>query len=147
MKLKYLIWAGLFLFLGSCDKESQAEKDEKLIRTYLADRGLAAEETSSGLFYVVTDLGTGKQPNSGSRVKVAYKGYFTDGKVFDESNGSTFYLNQVIRGWQVGIPLFKEGGSGILLVPSALAYGNSGSGGVPPNTILIFDIELQQVLF
>jgi FKBP-type peptidyl-prolyl cis-trans isomerase FkpA len=85
---------------------------------------------------------------STSDVKVAYKGYFTDGSVFDESSaaGITFNLQGVIAGWTEGIPFFKEGGTGKLLLPSALGYGKSGTNGIPKNSVLIFDIELLQVL-
>jgi FKBP-type peptidyl-prolyl cis-trans isomerase FkpA len=82
-----------------------------------------------------------------STVTVAYKGYLTDGTVFDESdsNGITFSLRNVIQGWQEGIPLFKEGGSGMLLIPSALGYGSSSQGQIPANSVLIFEITLIDV--
>ena len=80
-------------------------------------------------------------------MKVAYKGYFTNCEVFDEStSGITFNLQQVIEGWTLGIPYFKEGGSGKLLLPSALAYGKKGTSGIPENSVLIFDIDLIEVL-
>jgi len=79
---------------------------------------------------------------------VAYTGYYTNGEIFDGSNaqGITFNLNGVIDGWRIGIPYFKEGGSGKLLIPSALGYGPNGGGSVPANSVLIFDIELIEVL-
>ena len=66
---------------------------------------------------------------------------------FDQSssNGITFPLSGVIQGWQEGIPLFKEGGSGILLIPSALGYGSQSVGTIPANSVLIFDINLIDV--
>jgi FKBP-type peptidyl-prolyl cis-trans isomerase len=77
---------------------------------------------------------------------VHYHGYFTNGQVFDSSvdrgERSTFNLNQVIRGWQEGIPLFSRGGQGILLIPSRLAYGNNPRGGIPASSVLIFEVEL-----
>jgi FKBP-type peptidyl-prolyl cis-trans isomerase FkpA len=81
-------------------------------------------------------------------VRVAYKGYFVDGSVFDESSeqGISFNLQQVIKGWTEGIPLFKEGGNGILLIPSALAYGTKDKGSVPANSVLLFDVKLIEVL-
>ena len=57
----------------------------------------------------------------------------------------TFPLSGVIQGWQEGIPLFKEGGSGILLIPSALGYGSQSVGSIPANSVLIFDINLIDV--
>ena len=81
-------------------------------------------------------------------MRVAYRGYFTNGQVFDESesNGVVFGLNQVIRGWTLGIPYFKEGGRGILLIPSGLAYGSNPRSGIPANSVLIFDINLIEIL-
>ena len=100
------------------------------------------------MYYVIDVVGTGVQPNSSSQVTVAYKGYYTDGSVFDESSsaGLTFSLSGVIQGWTEGIPYFRKGGKGKLLIPSKLGYGREGSGSVPGNTVLIFDINLIDVL-
>ena len=143
----------LFLFIGflitSCNKaEKQAEQDEEIITRYIADHNLDAIATGSGLYVVVTDPGTGTSCNATSDVTVDYKGYFTEGTIFDESNstGITFNLSGVIAGWTEGIPYFKEGGNGVLLVPSALGYGNQSNGGIPANTVLIFDVALLDVL-
>ena len=78
------------------------------------------------------------------QVTVKYKGYNLDNKVFDQSdNGITFSLNQVIKGWQLGIPLFKKGGKGKLIMPSRLAYYSTGSGtSIPPFAPLVFEVEL-----
>lgn len=120
------------------------EENEQEIQTYIADNDLVTQVSSTGLHYIINEPGTGAQPTSTSNVTVAYKGYFTDGAVFDQSdsNGISFGLNQVIAGWTEGITYFKEGGSGILLIPSRLAYGNSGLGPIPPGAVIIFDIEL-----
>ena len=106
--------------------------------------GLTSSKTDEGLHYIISQQGTGEFPNSISNVTVAYKGYYTDGSVFDESttSGVTLNLQNVIEGWTIGIPKYREGGNGILLIPSALAYGTSGSGSVPGNTVLIFDVHL-----
>ena len=87
--------------------------------------------------------------NSFSTVRASYSGYFTDGTVFDYSPaaGIEFDLQSVIPGWTEGIPYFKEGGYGKLLIPSALAYGTKGTGGIPPNSVLIFDVALLEVLW
>ena len=77
--------------------------------------------------------------------KEFYKGYLTCNRVFDETTSvepAEFGLNGVIPGWTEGIPLFKKGGKGKLLIPSALGYGPNGTFGIPGNTVLIFDIEL-----
>lgn len=129
------------------DPEEQAKIDKQEILDYISDRGLDATATGTGLYYVIEDAGTGATPNINSTVTVEYRGRLTDGSVFDESDaaGISFSLSSVIQGWQEGIPLFKEGGSGILLVPSALGYGEDGSGSVPANAVMVFDVKLLEV--
>ncbi len=150
--MKYFIPVLLALFtLSSCAKKKAAEQaiiDENIIQQYISDNNLNAVSTGSGLYYVIDTQGNGASCNANSTVKVSYSGYFTNGVVFDESSseGIVFPLNGVIEGWTEGIPYFKEGGSGKLLIPSALAYGRQGSGSIPPNTVLIFDVELIEVL-
>ena len=135
----------------SCKKEDIEKENREEIEKYISDHNLKASSTSSGLYYVIEKEGTGTRPNANSDVKVKYKGYFTNGSVFDETdpaNIKPFNLQQVIPGWTEGIQLFKEGGEGILLIPSRLGYGPSGSqsGTIPPNSVIIFDIELLDVL-
>ncbi len=143
--------AMLTLVLGSCKKpktsEEQAREDEETIVAYIADNNLNAQPTGSGLYYVIENPGNNVQPNSNSTVTVEYRGFLTDGTVFDQSpaGGSTFSLGGVIPGWQEGIPLFGEGGSGLLLIPSALGYGSESVGDIPANSVLIFDVKLIQV--
>ena len=150
-----IILFGLSLFLVlACNKEEEPvgaidveTQNREEIEKYISDNNLDASSTSSGLYYVIEKEGTGTRPNANSNVKVAYKGYFTDGAVFDESkDGITFNLQGVIAGWTEGIQLFKEGGEGILLIPSSLGYGAAGIGSIPPNAVIIFDIELLDVL-
>ncbi|HLV42615.1 MAG TPA: FKBP-type peptidyl-prolyl cis-trans isomerase [Brumimicrobium sp.] len=147
-----LLLSSVLLFGTSCKKnlspEEQFEKDIKIIKEYIADKSLNAEETNSGLHYVVLDEGTGNFPYSNDDVTVRYKGYTTNGNVFDQSDeeGITFNLQQVIKGWTQGITKFKEGGKGILLIPSKLAYGEKGAGSIKPNTVLIFDVDLLMIV-
>ncbi|MDC3252863.1 FKBP-type peptidyl-prolyl cis-trans isomerase [Crocinitomicaceae bacterium] len=141
----------LALGLLACDKKSaeeQATEDNTIILNYISEQNLVAEATGSGLYVVIENEGNGTSCNSTSTVRVAYTGYFTHGTQFDSSpaGGIEFPLQNVITGWTEGIPYFKEGGTGKLLVPSALAYGTSGTTGIPPNTVLIFDIELIEVI-
>ena len=105
-----------------------------------------AQKSNTGLYYVITESGSGKQPTAISDVRVAYKGYFTSGKIFDQSKpeGIDFGLYQVIKGWTEGIQYFKEGGSGMLLVPAHLGYGN-GRPGIPGGSVLVFDVKLIKV--
>ncbi|WP_335954460.1 FKBP-type peptidyl-prolyl cis-trans isomerase [Acinetobacter guillouiae] len=106
--------------------------------------------TASGLQYKITKEGTGKQPAATSQVTVHYKGQLLDGKVFDSSYDRgqpvEFPLNQVIPGWTEGLQLMKEGGKATLYIPAKLAYGEQGvPGTIPPNSTLIFDVELVKV--
>lgn len=142
-----LAFCGLFLF--SCDKtlspEEQLQADIEKIKQYLTDNNLAAQSTASGLHFIITNEGSGGHPNLQSTVKVKYKGYLLDGMVFDQTTGNqtrSFALAGLIKGWQEGIPLLKQGGKGTFFLPSALGYGPEGSGPVPPNSVLIFEIEL-----
>ena len=127
-----------------------ASKERCLIENYLAKNDLEALSTPDGLYYIVETEGGGINPSGKDNVKVHYKGYLLDGSVFDSTydRGETaeFPLNKVIAGWQKGIPMFKKGGKGKLLIPSALAYGERGAGDkIPPNSVLIFDIELLDI--
>lgn len=147
-KLYFLIL--VLVVFGSCKKEpvDYTQIDEDIITQYIIDNNLTAIATGTGLHYVVDTPGTGAQPNSQSTVTVAYKGYLTNGSVFDESasTGISFSLTGVIQGWQEGIPFFKEGGTGVLLIPSALGYGSQATSGIPANSVLIFDVGLIEVL-
>lgn len=136
----------LVLF-SACNSEKNndfAAENEQEILTYLTDNNLTAQKSNSGLHYIINEPGTGAFPTSNDNVTVAYRGYFTNGTVFDESSSSgiSFGLQQVIAGWTEGIPYLKEGGSGILLIPSRLAYGDNGRGSIPGGAVLIFDVEL-----
>ena len=103
--------------------------------------------TASGLQYLVLQEGTGAKPTLSSSVTVHYTGTLTDGTVFDSSvargESITFPLRNVIAGWQEGLQLMPVGAKCRFWIPSALAYGTRGAGGViPPNADLIFDVEL-----
>lgn len=107
--------------------------------------------TKSGLQYQVLKEGTGKKPKTASRVKVNYEGRLLDGTVFDSSIARNqpveFQLSQVIAGWTEGLQTMKEGGKTRFFIPANLAYGEVGAGDtIGPNSTLIFDIELLQVL-
>ena len=144
MKTKLSLILSIFLFI-SCSKndsnfEPQTEAD---ILQYIENNNLNATKSNSGLYYIINNEGTGTRPTSSSNVTVAYKGYFLNGNVFDQSNSSgiSFGLNQVISGWTEGMQLFKEGGEGVLIVPSNLGYGSNGRSGIPGGAVLVFDIK------
>jgi len=110
----------------------------------------------SGLMYRVIASGPagGKSPKITDKVTVAYKGSLMDGTVFDETpqgQNATFGLSDAIPGWQEALPLMKVGDAWEIVVPSALAYGEKGAKQgdqqvIPPNTPLVFDIKLMNVV-
>jgi FKBP-type peptidyl-prolyl cis-trans isomerase len=109
-----------------------------------------AKQTESGLVYCPTTEGQGASPSLQSTVEVHYHGSLTDGTVFDSSveRGQTisFPLGGVIKGWQEGLLLMKEGGKATLVCPADIAYGDAGSGDViAPGATLKFDVELFKV--
>jgi len=139
-----LILLSLITVFSSCSKDDFVEENEKEIIKYIEDNNLDATRSDSGLYYVITKEGTGSRPNMFSVVTVAYTGYFTNGEIFDKSSdkGISFSLQNVIKGWTEGITYFKEGGEGILLIPSNLGYGSSDRDKIPGGSVLIFNIKL-----
>jgi FKBP-type peptidyl-prolyl cis-trans isomerase FklB len=103
----------------------------------------------SGLQYKVLKEGTGKTPKATDEVTVNYKGTFINGTEFDSSykrgKPATFQLDKVIRGWTEALQVMKEGSKWQLFIPPDLAYGDRGGGPIPPNTTLIFEVELISV--
>ncbi|WP_016988921.1 FKBP-type peptidyl-prolyl cis-trans isomerase [Flavobacterium sp. ACAM 123] len=152
MKSILVLLVSLLFISCLSDTEKQTNTDytvqnEKEIVDYIAANKLIAQKSSTGLYYVINEAGSGAQPTASSNVTVAYKGYYTNGTVFDQSNSSgiTFPLQGVIKGWTEGIPYFKVGGSGMLLVPAHLGYGSSDSNGIPGGSVLVFDVKLISV--
>lgn len=104
----------------------------------------------SGLQYKVIKEGTGKTPAPDDKVKTHYRGTFTDGKEFDNSykrnQPAEFPVKGVIKGWTEALQLMKEGCKWELYIPANLAYGEKGRRGIPPNSTLIFEMELLEVV-
>jgi FKBP-type peptidyl-prolyl cis-trans isomerase len=149
---RVLIIALLALVFTSCNKEdaqAQLDADIAIIEKYLADNNLTAEEYDLGLYIVKNYEGNGNRPNSTSDVLIRYRGYLPNGLMFDDQNWNNavnFNLSGVVEGWRRGIPQFKEGGRGTILMASYLGYGNnSPSASIPDNSVLIFDIDLVAV--
>ncbi len=126
---------------------------DKAIEEYLLTNKVQNVKTSpDGFYYNIDREGGGALAKDGEFVVVHYTGTLLSGKKFDSSvdRNEPFYFpvgkGQVIRGWDKGIPLFSVGSKGRLYLPSAVAYGAQGAGGdIPPNTPLIFDIEVLNV--
>lgn len=121
--------------------------DQDAIKKYLADNNIQAVEDTTGLHYVMHVAKGGAKPTAENCVTVKYTGKFlADGKVFDSNEGISFPLTGVIQGWKLAIPMLGIGDSATFYIPSGLAYGPQGyPGAIPPNAILIFDVELQKI--
>lgn len=128
-----------------------AEKNRQEGEDFLAEN--AAKEgvqiTDSGLQYKVLEEGDGVKPGPEDTVTVHYSGRLLDGTEFDSSykrdRPATFGLDQVIAGWTEGLQLMETGAKYELYIPSDLAYGPGGNQGIPPNSTLIFEVELLEV--
>jgi len=103
-------------------------------------------ETASGLQYEILKDTTGMKPKATDQVTVHYTGKLINGSVFDSSvergQPATFGLNQVIAGWTEGLQLMSPGSKYRFYIPSELGYGAAGQNGIPPHSVLIFDVEL-----
>jgi len=117
-------------------------QNEEEIKSYIKENNLDAKKCDSGLYYVVSKAGEGKSPGPDSNVSIAYFGYYTNGDTFDQNECLEINMSEVIPGWLEGVPFFKEGGQGILLVPAHLGYGIEDHGSIPGGSVLIFDIEI-----
>lgn len=146
-------------FFTEMEKKQQAEAakmaevNEKAGKDFLLENGRRAEvhTTPSGLQYEVLVQGEGPKPTATDQVEVHYTGKLIDGTVFDSSvergTPATFGVTQVIPGWVEGLQLMNAGSKWRLFIPSQLAYGPQGAGGViGPNQTLIFDVELLKVI-
>jgi FKBP-type peptidyl-prolyl cis-trans isomerase len=104
--------------------------------------------TASGLAYKDTKVGDGPVAQAGQMASVHYTGWLPDGTKFDSSRdagqpfGFTIGQGQVIKGWDEGVAGMKVGGRRLLVIPPDLGYGAQGSGPIPPNSTLVFDVEL-----
>jgi FKBP-type peptidyl-prolyl cis-trans isomerase len=128
-----------------------AAKETTDSAAFLAANGAKAgvATTESGLQYETMVAGTGMAPTVDDTVKVHYEGRLVNGQVFDSSiargTPAEFGLSQVIPGWTEGLQLMKVGGKTRFTIPSDLAYGPGGTRGIPPNSVLIFEVELLEI--
>jgi len=146
--------------------EAQKIVDKNVILKYIADNNLDAQSTKEGLYYVIDKRGKGRKPNPGESVKVNYTVRLIDGTFIDSSDGDLSKENDkfsqgrtygpyefslgrraVIPGWDIAFALLTKGTKAKLLVPSDLAYGESArsGSGIPPNAVLIFEVELVEI--
>lgn len=152
-KILPVLFVSLITFFTiGCIKDNECkgktpQQEQSTILNYATANGITATAHSSGLYYQVVNPGSGATPTLSSRISVKYKGRLMNGTVFDSTSTSaiSFILGGVIPGWQLGIPLIQKGGSIKLLIPSSLAYGCQGSGPIPSNSVLYFDVDLIDV--
>jgi FKBP-type peptidyl-prolyl cis-trans isomerase len=133
-------WAVKFAEKKKAEGEAFLAKNKK-------QEGVKTRE--SGLQYKVITEGKGKAPKETDTVTVHYRGTLVDGTEFDSSykrgQPASFPVNGVIKGWTEALQLMKEGAKWQVFIPANLAYGESGRPGIPPNSVLIFDVELISV--
>lgn len=148
---KFITFSLLLVIAISCSKTADVvdygPTDKKIIEDYITAHNITgAKSTASGLYYVIQKPGSTNHPSIKSYVSVNYKGYLTDGTVFDSScHLGQPYSNLVtifVKGWQEGLPLVGAGGKIQLFIPSALGYGSTVMSGIPANSVILFDIEL-----
>lgn len=133
--------------------KQKAEENAKAGKAFLQENAKkpGVKTTKSGLQYLVLKEGKGKSPSANSNVRVHYEGRLIDGTVFDSSIARQqpvdFRTTQVITGWTEGLQLMKVGAKYRFFIPADLAYGQIGSGDIiEPNSTLIFDIELLEII-
>jgi FKBP-type peptidyl-prolyl cis-trans isomerases 1 len=133
-------------------QQEAAEKNAKDGKDFLEKNKSATgvKVTASGLQYVVEKEGTGKQPTKTDVVKCHYKGTLTNGEQFDSSydrgQPAEFPVGGVIPGWTEALQMMKVGSKYKLFIPPELAYGPSGRPGIPPNSVLVFEVELMDIV-
>lgn len=133
-------------------KAAKIAESEAMLQTFLEQENITVLPTGSGLYYVEIESGKGPQPQKGQKVKVHYAGRLTNGFPFDDSysRGNPFEFElgagRVIKGWDEGIAMMREGGKAMLIIPYHLAYGERETGKIPAYSPLVFEVELIEVV-
>ena len=144
--MKKLLLLFVLIFSFSCSEEEidYTTQNEIDIQAYIDENNLNVKKTSSGLYYIITNSGSGLSPTFNSDVTLGYKGYFLNGTTFDQNTNATFNVGGVVPGFGEAVRLLKPGGSGTFILPSKLGYGNRGSsfGSIKPGDVIVFDINL-----
>ncbi|HUN81546.1 MAG TPA: FKBP-type peptidyl-prolyl cis-trans isomerase [Phycisphaerae bacterium] len=121
------------------------EEGKNLVKTKGGDVG-KGKSSASGLWWTDTAEGSGDSPKPSGTVTVHYTGWLTNGAKFDSSldrgQPISFPLNGVIKGWTEGVGSMKKGGKRFLVIPPELGYGSRNMGAIPPNSTLVFEVEL-----
>lgn len=131
--------------------QAEAEKNKTSSSEFLTKNKEKStiKTTASGLQYEVLKEGKGKKPTLKDKVQVHYTGTLTNGTKFDSSHDrgqpAEFPVNGIIKGWQEALQLMPEGSVFRLFIPPDLGYGPQPQPGIPPNSVLVFDVELLKV--
>ncbi len=151
MKRYLLLFCMVIAGLAACkksekfDAEAQAKLDDAQIVKYLSDSSIVATKDESGLYYQIITPGSASKPTVSNGIYITYEGkLMSTSAVFDTKTSPYYFASMtgLIQGWQIGVPKIGKGGRIKLFIPSGLAYKNEASGGVPANSVLIFDITL-----
>lgn len=157
VKMNLVIGLAIVFFLTGCqsadrgpcesapvtEKAPQNEIDK--LKQFIESNNIDAKADERGFYYSIQKPGSGAKPTVCSEVSVNYRGELTNGSSFDSGDDVSFGLNQLVLGWQEGIPLIAPGGSITLYLPPSLAYGSMAQPGIPANSILVFKIDLLKV--
>jgi FKBP-type peptidyl-prolyl cis-trans isomerase FkpA len=147
--------AGAFLLTQpGCIKDTSCspktvQSEAATITSYALANSINATVHSSGVNYEIINPGSGAAPNTSSTISVTYTGKLLDGTIFDSrTTPIQISLSNAIEGWKIAIPLLQEGGVMKMIIPSSLAYGcvGAGSGVIPPDAIIYFEVTLVDVL-
>jgi len=136
-----LLMVGIFCQI-SCSKSTTSENEQ--MTSYAAKNNITYVSDPSGVLYQIITAGNSNKPRLTSTITVTYTGKLMNDKTFD-SGTITYPLNNLIPGWQIALPLIGEGGQIKILIPSSLGYGSRGSGEIPGNAPLYFDVSLSKV--
>lgn len=154
-KLFSFLLVSTTLIFSSCGKDKpvdcppitavapQEEIDE--LTSFIEEQEIEADYDERGFYYKINEQGEGKSIGACDEVTINYSGSLINDQVFDANDNISFPLVRLITGWRVGLPLINVGGDITLYLPPSFGYGVGGSGMIPGNAILIFDIQLLDV--
>lgn len=151
----YVISLSCITLFYSCNKkEDECKKPDIFVPTrehevldmHIARNQIDAIKAPEGFYYAIHAQGEGKTPDYCSRIKVNYQGNLATNEKFDENTNTEFSLGNLVSGWALGLQHIQEKGIITLYLPPSMGYGNQIVNNIPPNSILIFKIELLEVL-
>lgn len=144
-----VVFLGVFLLTG-CTTYSEEQKEEfdGRIEKYLKKKGIKCQRSESGLYYKILEEGEGNLIILKDKVKFKYKGWLLSGKVFDEQleEPVEFFVEELIGAWKEIMLKLRPGGKAYLVAPPQLGYGEHDLDDIPPNSILVFELEVVEVM-